>query len=164
MEEVYAPGKWNSHLSDDAAAIALAHNGSDRQAPPAAGESVPKTPYVSRSQRELNLRPGRTGAACTELTSTAASVVIGGLSVPLAGVSSIEEASPASLSGLTGPASTVGPGGVRCSHHYGGGGRSAPPAAPLTQAPQGLRQGLGTLESRENTVLSPHPTGVATEC
>ena len=45
-----------------------------------------------------------------------------------------------------------------------GGGRSAPPAAPLTQAPQGLRQGLGTLESRENTVLSPHPTGVATEC
>ena len=67
-----------------------------------------------------HLRPGRTGAAYTELTSTAASVVIGGLSVPLAGVSSIEEASTASLSGLTGPASTAGPGGVRSSHHYGG--------------------------------------------
>ena len=58
MEEVYAPGKWNIHLSDDAAAFALAHNGSDRQAPPAAGESVPKTPYVSRSQRELTYGPG----------------------------------------------------------------------------------------------------------
>lgn len=26
VEEVYAPGKWNSHLSDDVAAFALAHN------------------------------------------------------------------------------------------------------------------------------------------
>ena len=61
VEEVYAPGKWNSHLSDDVAAFALAHNAADRQAPPAAGEGVPRTAYVSRSQRELNLRPGRTG-------------------------------------------------------------------------------------------------------
>jgi len=67
-----------------------------------------------------HLRPGRAGAAYTELTLTAASVVIGGLSVPLAGVTSVEEASPASPCGLTGPASTAGPGGVQNSHHYGG--------------------------------------------
>jgi len=39
VEDVYAPGKWNSHLSDDVAAFALAHSGADRQAPPAAGEA-----------------------------------------------------------------------------------------------------------------------------
>ena len=58
VEEVYAPGKWNSHLSDDVAAFALAHNAADRQAPPAAGEGVPRTAYVSRSQRELTYGPG----------------------------------------------------------------------------------------------------------
>ena len=58
VEEVYAPGKWNSHLSDDVAAFALAHNAADRQAPPAAGEGVPRTSYVSRSQRELTYGPG----------------------------------------------------------------------------------------------------------
>ena len=58
VEEVYAPGKWNSHLSDDVAAFALAHNAADRQAPPAAGEGVPRTEYVSRSQRELTYGPG----------------------------------------------------------------------------------------------------------
>ena len=57
VEEVYAPGKWNSHLSDDVAAFALAHNAADRQAPPAAGEGVPRTEYVSRSQRELTYGP-----------------------------------------------------------------------------------------------------------
>ena len=58
VEEVYAPGKWNSHLSDDVAAFALAHNAADRQAPPAAGEGVPKTEFISRSQRELTYGPG----------------------------------------------------------------------------------------------------------
>ena len=58
VEEVYAPGKWNSHLSDDVATFALAHNAADRQAPPAAGEGVPRTSYVSRSQRELTYGPG----------------------------------------------------------------------------------------------------------
>jgi hypothetical protein len=58
VEEVYAPGKWNLHLSDDVAAFALAHNAADRQAPPAAGEGVPRTQYVSRSQRELTYGPG----------------------------------------------------------------------------------------------------------
>ena len=60
VEEVYAPGKWNSHLSDDVATFALAHNAADRQAPPAAGEGVPRTSYVSRSQRELTYGPGKT--------------------------------------------------------------------------------------------------------
>ena len=40
------------------AAFALAHNAANRQAPPAAGEGVPKTSYVSRSQRELTYGPG----------------------------------------------------------------------------------------------------------
>ena len=57
VEEVYAPGKWNSHLSDDVAAFALVHNAADRQAPPAAGEGVPRTAYLSRSQRELTYGP-----------------------------------------------------------------------------------------------------------
>lgn len=57
VEEVCAPGKWNSHLFDDVAAFALAHNAADRQAPPAAGEGVPKTAYLSRSQRELTYGP-----------------------------------------------------------------------------------------------------------
>ena len=54
---LYAPGKWNRHLSDDVAAFALAHNAADRQAPPPGGEGVPKTSYVSRSQRELTYGP-----------------------------------------------------------------------------------------------------------
>lgn len=63
VEEVYAPGKWNSHLSDDVAAFALAHNAADRQAPPAAGEGVPKTAFVSRSQRDLTYGPVETVVA-----------------------------------------------------------------------------------------------------
>ena len=39
------------------AAFALAHNAADRQALPATGEGVPKTAYVSRSQRELTYGP-----------------------------------------------------------------------------------------------------------
>ena len=58
MEEVYAPGKWNSHLSDDVAAFALAHNAANRQAPPAAEEGVPKMSHVARSQREGTYGPG----------------------------------------------------------------------------------------------------------
>ena len=58
MEEVYAPGKWNSHLSDDVAAFALAHNAVDRQTPPAAGTGLSKTLSASRSQRELAYGPG----------------------------------------------------------------------------------------------------------
>jgi hypothetical protein len=38
VEEAYATGRWNRHLSDDMDAFALAHNAADRQAPPAADE------------------------------------------------------------------------------------------------------------------------------
>jgi hypothetical protein len=54
---LYTPGTWNRHLSDDVAAFALAHNAADRQAPPPGGEGVPKTSYVSRSQRERTCGP-----------------------------------------------------------------------------------------------------------
>ena len=63
VEEVDAPGRWNSQLSDDVAAFALAHNAADRQAPPAAGEGVPRTAYVEVAAR-ARLRPGRTSAPC----------------------------------------------------------------------------------------------------
>ena len=58
VDEVYAPGKWNSHLSDDVAAFALAHNAVDRQTPPAAGTGLSKTLYVSGSHHELTCGPG----------------------------------------------------------------------------------------------------------
>ena len=58
VEAVYAPGKWNSHLSDDVAAFALAHNAVDRQTPPAAGAGLSKTLYVSGSHHELTCGPG----------------------------------------------------------------------------------------------------------
>ena len=58
VEEVYAPGKSNSHLSDDVAAFGLAHNAADREVPPAAGRGLPRTSFVSRSQRELSYGPG----------------------------------------------------------------------------------------------------------
>ena len=58
VEEVYAPGKWNSHLSDFVAAFAIMHDGATRQAPPGAGEAVPRSAYVSRSQREGTYGPG----------------------------------------------------------------------------------------------------------
>jgi hypothetical protein len=58
VEEAYATGRWNRHLSDDVDAFALAINAADRQAPPAADEGVPKTSYVSRSQLELTYGPG----------------------------------------------------------------------------------------------------------
>ena len=61
VEEVYAPGKWNSHLSDDVAAFALAHNAADRQAPPAAGEGPAEDVVHIEVAARAHLRPGRTG-------------------------------------------------------------------------------------------------------
>ena len=63
VEEVYAPGKWNSHLSDFVAAFAIMHDGATRQAPPGAGEAVPRSAYVSRSQREGTYGLGGPGAS-----------------------------------------------------------------------------------------------------
>ena len=54
---MYAPGRWDRHLSDDVAAFALAHNAANQHAPPAAGEGVPTTAHASRSQRELTYGP-----------------------------------------------------------------------------------------------------------
>jgi len=48
VNEVYAPGKWNSHLADDVAAFALMHNAAERQAPVAAGQGVPRTDFYPK--------------------------------------------------------------------------------------------------------------------
>ena len=45
VEEVYAPGKWNSHLADDVAAFAIMHDAASKQAPPAGMEGVRKTAF-----------------------------------------------------------------------------------------------------------------------
>jgi len=57
VEEVDAPGKWNSHLSDDVAAFSIMHDAATKQAPTAAGEGVPRSAYVSRSHRDLTYGP-----------------------------------------------------------------------------------------------------------
>jgi hypothetical protein len=43
VEEVYGGGGWDSHLSDDVCAFALAHHAAERMAPPAGGIGVKKT-------------------------------------------------------------------------------------------------------------------------
>ena len=57
VDEVYAPGKWNSHLSDFVAAFSIMHNAATKQAPAAAGEGVNRSAYVSRSHRDLTYGP-----------------------------------------------------------------------------------------------------------
>ena len=57
VDEVYAPGKWNSHLSNYVAAFSIMHNAATKQAPAAAGEGVPRSAYVSRSHRDLTYGP-----------------------------------------------------------------------------------------------------------
>lgn len=44
VEEVYAPGRWNSHLADDVAAFAIMHDAASKQPPPAGMEGVRKSP------------------------------------------------------------------------------------------------------------------------
>ena len=63
VEEVYATGKRNSHLSDDVAAFDLAHNAADRQVPPAAGEGPAEDVVRVEVAARAHPRPGRTGAA-----------------------------------------------------------------------------------------------------
>lgn len=53
VEEVYAPGKWNSHLADDVAAFALAHRAAETQAPAAGPEGIKKSPYHPKSLEPL---------------------------------------------------------------------------------------------------------------
>ena len=52
-EEVYAPGRWNSHLSDFVAAFAIMHNAVTHQAPAVGAEGVRKTRYVPRAMKDI---------------------------------------------------------------------------------------------------------------
>jgi len=57
VEDVDAPGKWNSHLSDYGATFSTMHDALTKLAPTAAGEGVPRSAYVSRSHRDLTYGP-----------------------------------------------------------------------------------------------------------
>lgn len=54
VEEVYAPGRWNSHLADDVAAFAIMHDAVLHQPAPAAMEGVRKTKFVPKSMQVLD--------------------------------------------------------------------------------------------------------------
>jgi len=58
VDEVYAPGRWNSHLADDVAAFAIMHNAAERQPPPASGVVVPRSEYSTKMGRVLNPQQG----------------------------------------------------------------------------------------------------------
>ena len=60
VDEVYSPGKWNSHLADDVAAFALAHRAAERQAPPAPAEGIEKSEYRPRATKALYPLPSET--------------------------------------------------------------------------------------------------------
>jgi len=53
VEEVFGGGGWNSHLSDDVCAFALAHHAAERMAPPASGEGVKKTEFAPAKFKEI---------------------------------------------------------------------------------------------------------------
>ena len=54
VEEVYAPGRWNSHLADDVAAFAICHYAAEHGAPVAAAEGVKKTTYRPRFAKDVD--------------------------------------------------------------------------------------------------------------
>jgi hypothetical protein len=55
VDEVYAPGRWNSHLADDVAAFAIMHRAASRRQPPAEPQGIPKTDLVARTMRPLQM-------------------------------------------------------------------------------------------------------------
>jgi len=60
VEEVFAPGKWNSHLADSIAAAAIAHRAAARQTQPIYGQIVkgdPKDPPMLKWQKAVDLPP-----------------------------------------------------------------------------------------------------------
>jgi hypothetical protein len=63
VEEVNALAKWNPHLSDFVAAISIRHDAATKRAPTAAGEGLPRSTYVSRSQRKPSCGPLDKGRA-----------------------------------------------------------------------------------------------------
>jgi len=54
VEEVYGGGGWNSHLSDDVAAFALAHHAAERASFVAGTEGIKKTEYAPAKFKDLN--------------------------------------------------------------------------------------------------------------
>lgn len=56
VEEVYAPGRWNSHLADDVAAFAIMHDAARKQPPPAGMQGVRKTAF--RAGKIPDVPPG----------------------------------------------------------------------------------------------------------
>jgi len=54
VQEVYAPGKWNSHLSDFVAAFALAHYAVEHGSPVAVAEGVQKTAYRPKFAKDID--------------------------------------------------------------------------------------------------------------
>lgn len=56
VADVYAPGKWNSHLPDEFAAMALAHRAIERIAAPITGSTgVPKDGTVREADKPFNV-------------------------------------------------------------------------------------------------------------
>lgn len=53
VADIFGGGGWDSHLSDDVCAFALAHHAAERMAPPAAGEGVKKTEEVSHKFKDI---------------------------------------------------------------------------------------------------------------
>jgi hypothetical protein len=53
VEEVYGGGGWNSHLSDDVAAFALAHHAAERASFVAGTEGIKKTEYAPAKFKEI---------------------------------------------------------------------------------------------------------------
>lgn len=54
VDEVYAPGRWNSHLADDVAAFAIMHDAASKQPPPVGMQGVAKTNTRSNKFSAIN--------------------------------------------------------------------------------------------------------------
>lgn len=58
VADVYAPGKWNTHLPDDFAAIALAHRAAEKLPQPVSeGFAVPKDGTIRAADRPFHAQP-----------------------------------------------------------------------------------------------------------
>ena len=57
VEEVFMPGRWNSHLADEVAAGAICHRAAMRMAPAAAAQGVPKTEDPKKDFEGFHAKP-----------------------------------------------------------------------------------------------------------
>ena len=64
VDDIFGPGKWNSHLPDDVAAFAICHRAAERGTPPTAGQGVQKDSRGSQKFEELDT-PVNTAPATT---------------------------------------------------------------------------------------------------